>query len=48
MTYESPRDELLVGILLAVAAPNLAPIFTPVLAGAALIVGVGAYAVAAS
>ena len=48
MTYESPRDELLLGIIIAVAAPNLAPIFNPVLSGAALIIGVGAYAVAAS
>ena len=48
MAYESPRDELLVAVLIAVAAPNLAPIFEPVFAGAALIIGVGAYAVAAS
>jgi len=48
MTDNSPRDELLLGILIAVAAPNIVPLFKPVFAGAALIIGVGAYAVAVS
>lgn len=47
MTYDSPRDELLLSIVIAVAGVNVEASFGTILTGVAVFVAVGAYSVAA-